>query len=56
MPTLTDYKIVKMKCPNCDREWEQHDGFLIGNKETVLCPFCEFETSKGKAKTSSMLK
>ena len=45
MPTLTDYKIVKMECPNCDREWEQHDRFLVGNKETVRCPFCEFELS-----------
>jgi len=50
MPTLTDYKIVRMKCPYCDSEWEQHDGFLVGNKETVLCPFCEVEISKEKAK------
>ena len=50
MPTLTDYKIVKMKCPYCDSEWEQHDGFLVGNKETVFCPFCKVEISKEKAK------
>ena len=49
MPTLADYKIVKMRCPNCDREWEQHTGFLVGNRETFRCPFCGFEISKEKA-------
>lgn len=50
MPTLADYKIVRMKCPYCDGEWEQHDGYLVGNEETVLCPFCEVEIPKEKAK------
>jgi len=49
MPTLADYKPVKMKCPHCDREWEQHDGYLVCNEKTVLCPSCEIETSKEKA-------
>jgi predicted Zn-ribbon and HTH transcriptional regulator len=50
MPTLTDYKIVEMKCPNCDSVWTQHIGFLVGNKETVRCSFCGFEISKEIAK------
>ena len=49
MLTLADYKIVKMHCPYCNKKWEQHDGFLVGNKETVLCPFCEVDISKEKA-------
>ncbi|UCE16182.1 MAG: hypothetical protein JSV12_00750 [Candidatus Bathyarchaeota archaeon] len=53
MPTLTDYKIVRMKCPHCDGEWEQHDGFLVGNKEVVLCPFCEVKISNEKARKNS---
>ena len=49
MLTLADYEIVRMNCPYCDGEWEQHDSFLVGNKETGWCPFCEVETSKEKA-------
>ncbi len=45
MPTLDDYVPVKMKCPICIGEWKQHIGFLIGNKETVFCPFCGAEIS-----------
>jgi hypothetical protein len=50
MPTLTDYEIVKMKCPYCGGEWTQHIGFLIGNKETVRCPYCGVEIPKENAK------
>jgi ssDNA-binding Zn-finger/Zn-ribbon topoisomerase 1 len=50
MPTVTDYKIVEMQCPYCYSTWTQHLGFLIGNTETVLCPFCGVKLQKEKAK------
>ena len=51
MPTLSDYKPVKMKCPYCaggpelNGEWEQHYGYLTpatGDK-TIICPWCSAE-------------
>jgi len=42
MPTLSDYKIVKMKCPHCKNEWRQYNPkFLHLDKQ--YCPFCRVE-------------
>ena len=57
MPTLSDYKPVKMKCPYCEGgpkkngEWKQHHGYLTpatGDK-TILCPWCSVEIPIEKA-------
>lgn len=59
MPTISDYKPVKMKCPYCEGgpkmngEWEQHYGYLtlaIGDK-TIYCPWCSSEIPIEKART-----
>jgi len=51
MPTLFDYKPVKMKCSYCEGgpklngEWEQHYGYLTlsSGEKTIFCPWCSAE-------------
>ena len=51
MPTLSDYKPCKMKCPYCaggpelNGEWEQHYGYvtLATGDKTIICPWCSAE-------------
>lgn len=50
MPTLSDYLIVKMKCPYCEGEWEQYDKTWTTQSEAIICPFCHAEIPKEKAK------
>lgn len=54
MPTLSDYKPVKMKCPYCEAEWKQHYGYLTSSvKDIIYCPCCSAEISKEKVLKAS---
>lgn len=59
MPTLSDYKPVKMKCSSCNGgpkrngEWKQHYGYLTqAIKDFVYCPWCSTKMPKEKALNS----
>ena len=49
MPTLSDYRIVKMQCPYCEHKWEQYDKTLTTQSGSITCPSCRAEIPKEKA-------
>ena len=59
MPTLSDYKPVKMKCPYCKEgsemkgEWKQHYGYLtLATKDkNIFCPWCSAEIPVEKVRS-----
>ena len=49
MPTLSDYSVVKMKCPYCGYEWEQYNKTLTTQSGGIICPSCGAEIPREKA-------
>ena len=48
-PTLEDYRIIEMKCPECGYEWKQYDKTWLYNDRYLICPKCEGEIIIKKA-------
>jgi len=42
MPTLSDYKPVRLKCPYCKNVWKQYDSEFL-HLDRIFCPFCGTE-------------
>ena len=47
-PTLEDYRIVEMECPQCGSPLSQYYSTLLGDVR-VHCPDCGSEIPKNKA-------
>jgi len=52
MPTLSDYKPVRLKCPYCKNTWRQYNPTFL-HLDRIFCPFCGVEIPKDKAVVKS---